>query len=97
LNSATAGFRITLLLSQVLFYFGLALVGATFILEAVSRVGGLGVGWHNMATTGIIGAIGLGTIVSSFILRPLDKIQNSVGNLVQVEVATGLYSKIRKS
>lgn len=91
LNSATTGFRITLVLSQVLFYFGLALLGATFILEAVSRVTGLGIGWQNLAATGIIGAIGVGTIMSSFILRPLDKIQNSVGNLVQVQVAFVAY------
>jgi len=85
LRNATNAFRLTIRLSQVLFYIGIVILVGLLAFELIGRILGT-TSWQDVATTGIIGAVGIGTIVSSFILRPLGNIQNSVGNLSQVEI-----------
>lgn len=84
-ENATRAFHLTVNLSRVLFIAGISIVGAVLVFEIAGRVLG-NTSWMNVATTGIIGAIGIGSIVSSFILRPLQNIQNSVGNLSQIQI-----------
>jgi len=93
-SNATDVFKKTVFLNQFLFYTGIALLAVTFGFEIAGRVTG-NISWQNIATTGIVGAIGIGAVISSFLLRPLDSIQNSVGNLAQIEV--GFLSFIERS
>lgn len=86
IHYSVKAFKRTSLLNQVVFWTGIILIAITLIFELSGRITGNET-WQNVATTGIIGAIGVGTIVSSFIFRPLSAIQNSLGNLSQIEVA----------
>ena len=95
ISNATDAFRKTVFLNQVLFWAGIVLLAACFGFEIAGRVTGNDT-WQNVATTGIIGAIGISTLISSFILRPLTAIQNSVGNLAQIEVAVLSFIERRR-
>ena len=83
--NATNAFKLTIRLSQILFYVGISILIGALAFEIVGRVLG-NTSWQDVATTGVIGAVGIGSIVSSFILRPLENIQNSVGNLSQIQI-----------
>lgn len=86
IHDAKIAYTTTVVLNVIVFAVGILLLLSSFGFEIAGRVTG-NTTWQNVATTGIIGAIGIGTVISIFILRPLTAIQNSVGNLAQIEVA----------
>jgi hypothetical protein len=79
---ATSGFKIITWLNILLFALGLVMIGIGFF---SSR------GTNNVAEFmiggGIFSALGVIGVISSFLTNPLDRIQNAVANLVQVETA----------
>lgn len=85
ISNATDAYKKTVFLNEVVFWAGISLLAVTFGFEIAGRVMGNDT-WQKVATTGIVGAIGIGTLISSFIMRPLTSIQNSVGHLAQIEV-----------
>jgi len=78
-------YTLTLLLSQVLFYAGLAMVVAGF-------VAGL-MGGEKLISL-FFGSGGIASmLISSLIVSPLDRVQNAAGNLVQLQMAYLAYYK----
>ncbi len=78
-------YTLTLLLSQVLFYAGLAMVIAGF-------VAGL-MGGEKLISL-FFGSGGIASmLISSLIVSPLDRVQNAAGNLVQLQMAYLAYYK----
>jgi len=78
-------FKITLLLSQVLFYSGLLMTIAAFV---------AGLSGGEKMTALLFGAGGVGSmLISSLVLSPLDRVQNAAGNLVQLQMAYLAYYK----
>ena len=78
-------YSITLLLSQVLFYAGLAMVVAAFIvgLSSGEKLISLFFGTGGIASM----------LISSLVVSPLDRVQNAAGNLVQLQMAYLSYYK----
>ena len=78
-------YKITLLLSQVLFYTGLAMVIAGFVSGLVVE--------HKMLSL-LFGGGGIASmLISSLIVSPLDRVQTAAGNLVQLQMAYLSYYK----
>lgn len=78
-------FKLTLRLSQVLFYSGLVMVATAFV---VGLAGG-----KEMITL-LFGAGGIaGVLLSSLVLSPLNRVQNAAGELVQLQMAYLAYYK----
>jgi hypothetical protein len=78
-------YTITLLLSQVLFYAGLAMVVAGFVAGLISG---------EKLISLFFGSGGIASmLISSLIVSPLDRVQNSAGNLVQLQMAYLSYYK----
>ena len=85
LDRIKQAFKLTLLLSQVLFYSGLAMIVAAFITALVA-----GQEWISL----MFGSGGLASIlISSLILGPVDRVQNAAANLVQLQIAYLAYYK----
>lgn len=78
-------FRVTLLLSQVLFYAGLVMVVAAFV---VGLLGG-----EKMLTL-LFGAGGIaGVLISSLVTGPMNRVQTAASDLVQLQMAYLAYYK----
>ena len=77
------GFESILEMSRVLFYLGVAIIIAAFILDIYGVL--TQTNWQvYVASSGVLGVLGLGTILTSFIKGSFEKIKNSVGDLVQI-------------
>jgi hypothetical protein len=78
-------YTITLLLSQVLFYAGLAMVIAGFVAGLMSG---------EKLISLFFGSGGIASmLISSLVVSPLDRVQNAAGNLVQLQMAYLAYYK----
>ncbi len=78
-------FKLTLRLSQVLFYAGLAMVAASFVFALLRG--------ERMITL-LFSAGGLASILlSSLVLSPLNRVQDAAGDLVQLQMAYLAYYK----
>lgn len=78
-------FKLTLTLSQRLFYSGLAMMAVAFI---AALAGG------DKAMSLLFGAGGIGSVlVSSLLMNPLDRVRNAAGDLVQLQMAYLAYYK----
>ncbi len=86
IEDARRSFRLSLWLTQFLFYVGLAMVVGAFITAIV-------VDPRSVAAL-IFGAAGVSGVITSLVLNPLDRVQNAAGNLVQLEIAFLSYYKI---
>jgi len=76
-------FSLTLVLCQVLFYAGLAMVAAAFIITLAG-----GKQWASI----LFGVSGVASVlISSFVLGPLDRIRDAAGNLIQLQMAYLAY------
>ena len=93
--SATKGFNISLTMAQVIFYTGICIFLATFIIEMLFLLDVFAIKNLNfMAVSGgIFGTIGMGGIVTNFFWKPQTQINESVGNLAQVQIAFLDYEK----
>ena len=79
-------FKITTLLSQILFYTGLAMMVVAFIAALWDG--------ENQIVSLVFGAGGAGSVlISSLVLGPIDRVQNAAGNLVQLQMAYLAYYK----
>ena len=77
------GFESILEMSRVLFYLGVAIIIAAFILDIYGVL--TQTNWQvYVASSGVLGVLGLGTILTSFIKGSFEKIKNSVGDLVKI-------------
>jgi hypothetical protein len=88
-QQAQKGFRATLTMSQVTFALGILVVAVTFVVEVAYLLDLFpGVVWQQaLAGGGVLGGLGIGTIVSVFVRGPSRQIQNAIGDLAQVEIA----------
>ncbi len=88
-RQAEKAYRITLNQSQATFIAGITIVVVTFLAEAAYLVGLLpGVKWEQaLAGGGVLGGLGIGSIVSIFVRGPQSTISNALGDLAQIEVA----------
>jgi hypothetical protein len=78
-------FKLTLLLSRVLFFAGLAMVVAAFIVAMMSG--------KEMVTI-VFGAGGVASVlISSLVLSPISRVQNAASDLVQLQMAYLTYYK----
>ena len=78
-------YRNTMRQSQALFWVGVGLAVVTVGVELWGLVTGMT--WGEMLTGGLFGSgLGLGFVYTAFIKRPLDQMQNSVGNLAQIQI-----------
>ena len=85
LKDVRRSFNITLLLSQVLFYSGLLMMIAAFVVALASGEEFISL---------IFGAGGLGgVLISSLITSPLNRVQNAAGDLIQLQMAYLAYYK----
>jgi len=85
------GFNSILNMSRILFYMGLAIIFIAFLLDIYGVL--RGVNWQQyIASSGVLGAIGLGSIYSSFVKGSFEKVRNSVGDLVQINVIFFAYA-----
>jgi hypothetical protein len=76
-------FNLTLVLCQVLFYAGLAMVAAAFIMTLIG-----GKQWASI----LFGVSGVASVlISAFVLGPLDRIRDAAGNLIQLQMAYLAY------
>jgi hypothetical protein len=90
-NKITQGFNSILNMSQILFYVGLAIIFIAFLLDIYGVL--RGVNWQQyIASSGVLGAIGLGSIYTSFVKGSFEKVRNSVGDLVQINVIFFAYA-----
>lgn len=90
-DKITQGFNSILNMSRILFYVGLAIIAIAFLLDVYGVL--KGVNWQQyVASSGVLGAIGLGTIYTSFVKGSFEKIRNSVGDLVQINVIFFAYA-----
>ena len=84
-NKITQGFNSILNMSRILFYMGLVIIAIAFLLDIYGVL--RGVNWQQyIASSGVLGAIGLGSIYTSFVKGSFEKVRNSVGDLVQINV-----------
>lgn len=86
INNSISAFKKTIVLNQVIFWTGIILLAVTFGFEIYGRVVGNET-WQNVATTGVMGTIGVGTVVTSFIFKPVTAMLESAGQLSQIEIA----------
>lgn len=87
-GAAEMAFRTMLTLSQRTFYLGILIITATFVIEALGLLNMIQLDWQTaLAGGGVLGAVGIGSIITIFIRGPGTQIQESIGNLAQVEVA----------
>jgi hypothetical protein len=78
-------------MSRILFYVGLAIIAIAFLLDIYGVL--QGVNWQQyVASSGVLGAIGLGSIYASFVKGSFEKIRNGVGDLVQINVIFFAYA-----
>ncbi|MDF1565431.1 MAG: hypothetical protein P1V51_20510 [Deltaproteobacteria bacterium] len=84
-DSRTAYLR-TIVQSQALFWVGVLIAVVTVGVELWGVL--TGVAWGPLLTGGLFGGgLGLGFVYTAFIKRPLDQLQNAVGNLAQIQIA----------
>ena len=88
-RQAEKAYRVTLTMSQLTFFVGIGIVIVTFIAETAYVLNLLpGVKWEQaLVGGGVLGGLGIGSIVTIFIRGPQSTIQNALGNLAQVEIA----------
>ena len=90
-NKITQGFNSIITMSQILFYVGLVIIFIAFLLDIYGVL--KGVSWQQyIASSGVLGAIGLGSIYTSFVKGSFEKVRNSVGDLVQINVIFFAYA-----
>jgi hypothetical protein len=78
-------FRLTLLLSQVLFYAGLVMVCLAFL---------MGLNGKDQLLSAILGTGGiLSSLLSTTVTSPMDRVRNAAGNLIQLQIAYLAYYK----
>jgi hypothetical protein len=85
-SNAEQAFQSVILLSKVLFWFGLVIAVATIAFEWLALIYKLDTG-PTVAGGAVGGTLSISFIYASFIKNPLDKLQNSAGNLAQLEIA----------
>ena len=78
-------FKLTLQLSQLLFYAGVGLLVASFIVAV----------WKESQTivAAVFGAGGVASLISSTLMNPLDRIRDAGANLVQLQMVYLAYYK----
>lgn len=86
IEDARHSFKLSLRLTQFLFYAGLAMVAVAFIVMVLYQT--------DKVPSLIFGAVGVSGVVTSLLLNPLDRVQNAAGNLIQLEMAFLSYYKI---
>jgi hypothetical protein len=90
-NKISQSFNSILDMSRVLFYMGLTIIFVAFLLDIYGVL--KGVNWQQyIASSGVLGAIGLGSIYTSFVKGSFEKIRNNVGDLVQINVIFFAYA-----
>jgi hypothetical protein len=90
-DKVTQGFNSIIDMSRILFYTGLVIIVTAFILDIYGIL--KGVNWQQyVASSGVLGAIGLGSIYTSFVKGSFEKVRNSVGDLVQINVIFFAYA-----
>ncbi|MCH7923587.1 MAG: hypothetical protein IH975_11220 [Nitrospinae bacterium] len=88
IEHAEKGFHAMLIMSRVTFIAGIIIVLSTFLVEIAAVIKLIEPDWKvAVFGGGILGGIGMGGILWAFIKGPHTQIQNSIGNLAQVEVA----------
>jgi hypothetical protein len=85
LNNLRTSFERTVLLSQVLFFTGLLMTAAAFLVALLSN--------GKELIAGIFGGGGIVTLITYAVMNPLDRIRNAAANLVQVQIAYVSYYK----
>jgi hypothetical protein len=86
IGDARHSFKLSLRLTQVLFYSGLVMVAVAFIVMVLYQT--------DKVPSLIFGAVGVSGVVTSLVLNPLDRVQNAAGNLIQLEIAFLSYYKV---
>ena len=88
------GFNEILQMSKILFYLGVAII----IIAVGLDIGGViyKINWQQfIASSGVLGGIGILAVFSSFVKGSFEKIKNSVGDLVQIQVVFfGYYDQL---
>lgn len=94
INRVNTGFNEILKMSKILFYLGIAIIIVAVSLD----VGGIifKINWQQFITSsGVLGGIGILTVFSSFVKGSFEKIKNSIGDLVQIQVVFfGYYDQL---
>jgi len=85
------GFNSILNMSRILFYMGLAIIFIAFLLDIYGVLRGVNRQQY-VASSGVLGAIGLGSIYTSFVKGSFEKVRNTVGDLVQINVIFFAYA-----
>jgi hypothetical protein len=87
-RQANSGYRTTVVMSRTIFAMGVVIVSLTFAIEVAYLMGLIHMDWQAALTGGgVLGGLGIGSIVTIFIRGPQTQIQNALGNLAQIEVA----------
>jgi len=88
-RQAETAYRVTLNQSQTTFVVGIGIVVVTFLVEIAYVLGFMpGVKWEQaLAGGGVLGGLGIGSIVTIFIRGPQATISRALGDLAQIEVA----------
>jgi hypothetical protein len=86
ISDARKSFNLSLHLTQILFFTGLIMIGATFVTLLIFDQEDLQV----LLFGGGSGFLG---VVTALLINPIDRVQNAAGNLVQLEIAFLSYYK----
>ena len=85
---AERAYRMSLTMSRTIFFVGITIVGVTFLIETLYLLGFIEMDWQTAAAGGgVLGGMGIASIISIFVQGPQKNIQHSIGNLAQVEIA----------
>ncbi|MBC8097680.1 MAG: hypothetical protein H7Y43_17910 [Akkermansiaceae bacterium] len=85
LENLKTSFTRTVILSQVLFFTGLVMTLASFLVALLAK--------EKELIAGIFGGGGILTLITYAVMNPLDRIRNAAANLVQVQIAYLSYYK----
>ena len=93
-DRVNTGFNEILMMSKILFYLGVAII----IVAVGLDIGGViyKINWQQfIASSGVLGGIGILAVFSSFVKGSFEKIKNSIGDLVQIQVIFfGYYDQL---
>jgi len=81
-------------MSKILFYLGVAIIIIAVGLDIAGVI--YKINWQQfIASSGVLGGIGIVAVFSSFVKGSFEKIKNSVGDLVQIQVVFfGYYDQL---
>jgi hypothetical protein len=88
-QQAEAAYRTTLGMSRAVFALGILIVAVTFVVEVAYILNLIpGAHWEQaLAGGGILGGLGVGSIVTVFVRGPSRQVENAIGDLAQIEIA----------